>query len=82
MFKKVLSGALFIGLLAVSASSNAILLINHHNQPYREYIHHVSPHRPDPKASHTQRHQHSYSQHAKVTNTCLRMKNGRRERVC
>lgn len=82
MFKRILSGALFVGLMVVSATSNATLLVNHHNQPYREYTRHISHHRAFPRASHKRQHHRSYSQHSKVVDQCLRMKNGQNYRVC
>lgn len=82
MFKRVISSALFVGLMTVSVVSNATLLVNHHNQPYREYTRHISHHRPFPHPSHQRQHHRSYVQHSKVVNHCLRMKNGQHYRVC
>ena len=82
MFKKMMSNVLFVGLMVVSVTSNATLLVNHHNEPYREYTCHVTPHRAFPKASRSHQHSRSYSQHSKVLDRCLRMKNGKNYRVC
>lgn len=91
MFKGILSRALFVGLMAVSAISNAEILVNHHNQPYQEYTRQISHHRAMSKITHPHRHQRGhhqprhhrgYSQHSKVVDSCLRMKSGRHYRVC
>jgi hypothetical protein len=83
MFKKMMSSVLFVGLMAVSVTSNATLLVNHHNEPYREYTRHVTQQRAFPKASRSHQHSRSYSQHSKnLVNRCLRLKNGKNYRVC
>ena len=83
MFNKIMSRVLFVGLMAFSVSSNATLLVNHHNEPYREYTRHVTQHRAFPKTSRSHQHSRSYSQHSKnVVDRCLRMKNGKKYRVC
>lgn len=81
MFRRMMSSVLFAGLMAISATSNATLLVNHHNQPYREYKRHVTDHRAFPKASKHQA-RRSYTQHAKFVDHCVSMKDGRHHRVC
>jgi len=90
MFKGMISRVLFVGLMAVSVTSNATILVNHHNQPYREYTHVISQSKHVSKVSHARSSHHnahssyhrSYAQHSKVVDSCLRMKNGHRYRVC
>lgn len=83
MFKRMMSCALFVGLMAVSVTSNATLLVNHHNEPYREYKRHVTDPRTYPKAVKKQRQNHpQYVQRAKVVDRCLRVKDGKNYRVC
>jgi hypothetical protein len=93
MLKIILSGALLLGLMAVSVPSNAEILVNHHNQPFEEsHARHAfqnrSTHKPiryNTQRHYPQRHSRhyrSYAQHPKVVNHCLRMKNGQHYRVC
>ncbi len=86
MFKGMMSSILFVGLMVVSATSNATILVNHHNQPYEGYVRvnahqkHVS--KKSYKRSHQRIQHRSYSQHSKVVDHCLRMNDGRHHRVC
>ena len=93
MLKSILNGALLLGLIVVSATANAELLVNHHGQPFEErHVRHSSHHHANHRASHRpmhhgrqyhQRHHYrSYSQHARVVISCIRMKNGQHYRVC
>ena len=92
MLKKILSCILLFSSMVISATANAVILVNHHGHPFQESearhsfhqraSHRQSAHRP----IHHVRQQHHYyrsdTQHRKVVINCLRMKNGHHYRVC
>jgi hypothetical protein len=85
MLKNILSGALLLGLMVVSATSNAEILVNHHGHAFQESkARHPSHHRAYQHGNyqHQRYHYRSYAQHSNVVIGCLRIKNGQHYRVC
>ncbi|MDE2421579.1 MAG: hypothetical protein KGO49_10420 [Gammaproteobacteria bacterium] len=85
MLKNIMSGVFVFGLLVVSTSSNAEVLVNHHGHSFEEFearqaAHHRASHHP---VRHERPHHYrSYKQHSKVVIRCFSTKQGQRRRVC
>jgi hypothetical protein len=71
MLKSFLSGILLFGLIAVSANTNAALLVNHHGQPFEaRHAHKVSHH--DTSQHRTFQHQANLSEHHQANHRVIR----------
>lgn len=85
MLKNIMSGVFVFGLMTMSMSSNAEILVNHHGQSFEEYqARQAAHHRVSHKAVRHERQPHyrSYSQHSKVVIRCFSNTHGQRYRVC